>query len=193
MPLSNLPQLAAVCDAQWMAWASVCGFGPDVAAWQTACLALAGHSRHATELSIPEQRRRWVAVALALVGWRAAKTPNAIECIEDARTVGLWRFAPLQDVADTPSAPVSATAAFGLADVIHTSCVEPANAGGDGMEVDETADGPALTPVTDRMPINPFLEHRDWSPWLEIVEGGAPYLPVDACACSPLSSCTFQR
>ena len=118
LPLPLLPQLSSACDGQWAACATACGFS-EVGAWRDALIALAGPSRNTASLSAGERHRHWVAVALAILGWTAGsseppslptaaeqaaavqtaseQTSNSVgslECREDARTVGLWRFAP---------------------------------------------------------------------------------------------------
>lgn len=117
LPLASLPKLAPACDDYWQACASACGFA-EVGTWQDACLALtAPSSRGAAAYSAGERERRWAAVALAMLGWAAAPTTassgavkdGTIECIEDARTVGLWQFEPLSPQA--AAAPSTATPA----------------------------------------------------------------------------------
>lgn len=105
LALPNLPALSSAADATWRACADACGFGDDMPRWREAVLRLAGLERDVATLSAADAERRWVAAALSLTGWSAGEAVAAagrsgaaaatLECMEDARTVGLWAYQPL--------------------------------------------------------------------------------------------------
>ena len=163
LPLAALPRLARTCEGYWQQCASVCGFA-DVEAWQDACLAIAGPSGPTVGVSATERERRWTAVALAILGWTVQGAPTAtakdaiIECVEDARTVGLWNFAPLHPSAqeNAQEGPAAASASTSASASASTSAAASAS----------TSAAASAAALAEMDPVN---EHRAWSPWLETV------------------------
>ena len=133
---------------------------------------------------------RWLAATqLALLGWGAAAgRTDALACVEDARTLGLWNFRALEPAPTLAAVPAALTfgaaaAAPGAAPAAAASDAPLAVLPGAGLPVRDlggAAAGPAasdadadadaraagLKPLLD-----PIAEHRTWSPWLAVTAG----------------------
>jgi hypothetical protein len=81
-----------------------------------------------------------------------------IECVEDARTVGLWNFAPLHPSAqeNAQEGPAAASASTSASASASTSAAASAS----------TSAAASAAALAEMDPVN---EHRAWSPWLETV------------------------
>ena len=131
---------------------------------------------------------RWLAATqLALLGWGAAAgRTDALACVEDARTLGLWNFRTLEapTLAAVPAvltfgaaAPAAPAAASGAAASEAPLAVLPgaglpvrdlggATAAPAAADADADARAAGLKPLLD-----PIAEHRTWSPWLAVTAG----------------------
>ena len=170
LALPALPMLAPAANAGWEACARACGF-TEPSAWRAAILALAGFDRQATSLSTHETERRWIASALALLGWNAGSVPNTLECAEDALAVGLWDYEKFAPAGQPLGEAVGGTLGGGGA---ATSAPAPLF----GMPV--ASEG---TPRSAALPVppsgrkngaalfDPIAGHRSWSPWTATCAG----------------------
>ena len=136
--------------------------------------------------------RRWIAAILAIFGWRSSTvTSNSIECPEDGRTIGLWRFDCLGEPALTPAQATATTRAdaspqqsgFGSG-IISTVPAGQLMSRGTPETKNRTMPQPS-TPLTGAVgtgvgaaraatavaAIDPLGEHRVWSPWRSVVQG----------------------
>ena len=169
----RLPLLAPAAAAEALATGASASGRADAAAFLGALLHFVGAPAAAIAAAAAgettagaanpyEHERVRAAAILAALGWAAsASVDDAIECAEDARTVGLWRFARLAPPSARPSAAAAPAAAlppttFGVAATTMGAPPAPAAA------------APA---AADAPPFDPVGEHRVWSPWLRAEEG----------------------
>ena len=164
--LTVLPKLSPEADSAWSACAAACGYADDLDGWKAAVLTLSGLEKSLSTLSAIEGERRWVAAALAILGWQAGTTtPNTIECPEDARTVGLWSYETVTRAGAeaTAAAAAPATALFGMAARSPFATATTPTA--------ETETTTTTSPAGSLPLFDPILEHRSWSPWTIVSEG----------------------
>ncbi|KAL3909584.1 MAG: hypothetical protein SGPRY_009367 [Prymnesium sp.] len=114
--------------------------------------------------SEPNEAHQKVALVLAALGWQASTSlSNAIECPEDGRTVGLWRF-------ENTSARSPAAAPAGESAQLEAGLGSSARAlverGHSAAGTPQVSGSSALT-VKPCESIDPIGEHRSWSPWLQ--------------------------
>lgn len=168
LALPVLPQLAPATDSAWVACAAACAF-EERSAWEEAVLRLAGLERPSSTLSASERQRRWVAAALAMLGWRGGAQPNTLECAEDARTVGMWSYAPLDGTSAQPRLPGAPAhmpqSSFGLTGTAAAAAPSAALL----VAAPSAADSAVNAPSGECF--DPIAEHRSWSPWLVVTDG----------------------
>eukprot|EP00967_Tisochrysis_lutea_P077734 scaffold105629_cov26-Tisochrysis_lutea.AAC.1 len=112
------------------------------------------------------ERRYNVALCLALFGWRpaamvtpfgAAEPQPTLECVEDARTLGLWHYQRMDAVGAAVTPDTTEPARPLPVGIWKRAHVDPnANAGS----------GAHALPCLD-----PIAEHRPWSPWITPTRG----------------------
>ena len=118
--LTVLPKLSPEADSAWSSCAAACGYADDLDGWKAAVLTLSGLEKSLSTLSAIEGERRWVAAALAILGWQAGTTtPDTIECPEDARTVGLWSYETVTRAGAEATAAAAAPATALFLSLIH--------------------------------------------------------------------------
>uniref|UniRef100_A0A7S0ITK8 C3HC-type domain-containing protein n=1 Tax=Calcidiscus leptoporus TaxID=127549 RepID=A0A7S0ITK8_9EUKA len=195
--LHALPKLSCAFTSQLERCAAVVG-KQDVAALHAGLLALLAPSA-SFALGEVEMDRRRTAGVLALLGWRASRkrlvagggAVEAIECSEDARTVGLWQYEPLHQVSHAlavslvqhgSSSPASHAERRLVIVADGKEAHSPSPLRKRSREVAEStppsaeragAERAGSRPLAKRAlrPLDPVAEHSLWSPWLAVADG----------------------